>query len=198
MNAEKGSQPGEGYSTPVAPVGGPSGRRVPRSGWIALTMLAVAGASFLAGVQIAGAPRATLPTSGGPSPGLVAATPSPSPTASPSATPSKAPTSSPAVLPPVSSLSLERALAAARTAFLGTSPQIVSAMVARYGDVSGSGLVSPDTWVWVFTARGTFPSASCGGLTATPHPCPSAATTARVIVDIETGAFIEANVPALP
>ncbi len=196
MRSEEETQPDDGYSMPVGPVRGPSRRRFPRSGWIALAILGVAAGSFLAGTQVAGSPRALVPTPGATSSRPISTAPSPSP--SPTASPSPAPTSAPAVLPPASSLSLERALATARTAFLGSSPQIVSALVARYGDVSRSSLVSPDTWVWVFTARGTFAFASCGGPTASSHPCPSPATTARVIVDFRTGAFIEADVPALP
>ena len=157
-------------------------------------MLVVAAGSFLVGTQVAGPPRALVATPGATSSRLISTSPSPSPIASPS----PAPTTLPAVLPPASSLSLERALATARTAFLGSSPQIVSAQVARYGDVSRSSQVSPDTWVWVFTARGTFSFASCGGRTATPYPCRSPAATARVIVDFRTGEFIEADVPALP
>ncbi len=198
MRAEEETRPDDGYSTPVAPVRGTSGRRFPRSGWIALAMLAVSAGSFLVGTQVAGSPRALVATPGATSPRLISTSPSPSSTASPSASSSPASTSTPAVLPPASSLSLERALATARTAFLGSSPQIVSALVARYGDVSRSSQVSPDAWVWVFTARGTFSFASCGGRTASPNPCPSPATTARVIVDFRTGAFIEADVPALP
>ena len=198
MKAEEETQPDDGYSTPVAPVRGTSGRRFPRSGWIALAMLVVAAGSFLVGTQVAGPPRALVATPGATSSRLITTSPSPSPTVSPSASSSPTPTTTPAVPPPASSLSLERALATARTAFLGSSPQIVSAQVARYGDVSRSSQVSPDTWVWVFTARGTFSFASCGGRTASPYPCPSPAATARVIVDFRTGAFIEADVPARP
>ena len=190
MRAEEETRPDDGYSTPVAPVRGTSGRRLPGSGWIALAVLVVATGSFLVGTQVGGSPRASVATPGATSPRRISTSPSPSPTVSP--------TSTPAVLPPASSLSLERALAAARTAFLGSSPQIVSAEVVRYGDVSRSSQGSPDTWVWVFIARGTFSFASCGGRTASPHPCPSPATTARVIIDFRTGAFIEADVPALP
>jgi hypothetical protein len=194
MRSEEETRPDDGYSTLVGPVRGPSGRRFPRSGWIALAMLVVAAGSFLVGTQVAGSPRALVATPGATSSRPISTSPSPSPTASPS----PAPTITPAVLPPASSLSLERALVTARTAFLGSSPQIVAAQVVRYGDVSGSSLVSPDTWVWVFTARGTFSFASCGGRTASPYPCSSPAATARVIVDFRTGAFIEADVPALP
>ena len=194
MKAEEDTRPDDGYSTPVAPIRGTSGRRFPRSGWIALAMLVVSAGSFLVGTQVAGPPRALVATPVATSSRLITTSPSPSPIASPS----PAPTTLPAVLPPASSLSLERALATARAAFLGSSPQIVSAEVARYGDVSRSSRISPDTWVWVFTARGTFSFASCGGRTASPYPCPSPAATARVIVDFRTGAFIEASVPALP
>ena len=194
MKAEEETQPADGYSTPVAPVKGPSGRRFPRSGWIALAMLVVAAGSLLLGIQVADPPRALVATPGATSSRPISISPSPSPNASPSA----APTAPLAVFPPASRLSLERALATARTAFLGSSPQITSALVARYGDVSRSSLVSPNAWVWVFTARGRFSFASCGGRTASPPPCPSPATTARVIVDLRTGAFIEADVPALP
>lgn len=197
MKARDGSQPDDGYSSPVAPVRGTSGRRLPRSRWIVLAMLVVAAGSFLLGTQVGSSPRALLPTPSAASPGLVGTSRPSSPSVSPGAS-SPAPTTPPAAPPPASSLSLERALATARTAFLGSSPQIVAAQVARYGDVSRSSLVSPDTWVWVFTARGTFSFAACGGRAASPYPCPSPATTARVILDFRTGGFIEADVPALP
>ena len=172
MRSKEDIQAIAGYSTPVARVRGPSRRRFPRSGWIAGTMLVVAAGSFLVGTQLVRQPRVLVATPGATSSLTVSHTsPAPSSTASP-------------------------ALATARAAFLGSSPQIVSAEVARYGDVSRSSQVSPDTWVWVFTARGTFSFASCGGRTASPQPCPSPATTARVIVDFQTGAFIAADVPA--
>ena len=193
MRSEEDIQAVAGYSTPVARVRGPSRRRFPRSGWIALAMLVVAAGSFLVGTQLVRQPRVLVATPGATSSLTVSHT---SPAPSSTASPSPAPTSPPAVFPPASRLSFERALATARAAFLGSSPQIVSAEVARYGDVSRSSQVSPDTWVWVFTARGTFSFASCGGRTASPQPCPSPATTARVIVDFRTGAFIEADVPA--
>ena len=191
MRTEEEIQPDDGYSTPVAQVRGPSGRRFPRSGWIALAMLVAAAGSFLAGTQVAGSLRAPVATPGATS-SLALSYTSSSPTSTASLS------STPAVFPPASRSSFERAVTTARTAFLGSSPQIVSAEVVRYGDVSRSSHVSPDTWVWVFTARGTFSFASCGGLTASPYPCPSPAVTARVIVDFQTGAFIEADVPALP
>jgi len=187
MRSEEETRPDDGYATPVAPVRGPSGRRFARPGWLVLVLaiLVVAAGSFLAGTQVASSPRALAPMPGAPSP-------------APLSPPSPTSTTPPAVPPRASSASLERALATARTAFLGSSAQIVAAQVVRYENASRSSLASPDAWVWVFTARGTFSFASCGGLTASPSPCPSPATTARVIVDFRTGAFVEADVPGLP
>lgn len=195
--SEEETRPDDGYAAPVAPVSRPSGRRFPRSGWIALVLLVVAAGSFLAGTQVGSSTRVPAPTPGAPARALVGTVPPLSATAPPSAL-SPTPTTPAAVPPAASSLSLDHALTAARAAFLGSSPQIAAAQVVRYGDVSRSSLASPDTWVWVFTARGTFSFASCGGPTASPSPCPSPAATARVIVDYRTGAFIEAEVPGTP
>ncbi len=197
MRSEEETRPDDGYATPVAPVRNSSGRRFPRPGWLVLAILVVAAGSFLAGTQVASSPRALAPMPGAPSPALIGSSRPPSATA-PLSPPSPTSTTPPAVPPRASSASLERALATARTAFLGSSAQIVAAQVARYEDVSRSSLASPDAWVWVFTARGTFSFASCGGPTASPYPCPSPAGTARVIVDFRTGAFVEADVPGLP
>ena len=55
-----------------------------------------------------------------------------------------------------------------------------------------------DEWVWAFIVRGSFPAVSCGGYTATPHPCPPPATTMLVLLDARTGEFVLATSPALP
>lgn len=55
----------------------------------------------------------------------------------------------------------------------------------------------PDEWVWAFVVRGSFPSVSCGGYTATPHPCPPPATTTLILLDARTGEFVLAVSPAL-
>lgn len=164
------------YSTSVVPPGGTSGRRLPRSGSIALALIVVAAGSFVLGIRIGG------------SPGVLQASPGTAASRSASAMPTAA--------PPASTASFERAVASARASFLGSSPQIVAAKVVRYGDVSRSSGVSPEAWVWVFIANGTFSFASCGGHPSSPGLCPSPAATARVIVDFGTGAFIEADVPA--
>ncbi len=204
MRSEEEARPGNGYTAPVAPVRGPAGRRMPRSGWIALAMLVVAAGSFLAGTRLAGSAPLPVPTAGAPSPGHAGASGPPSPSAPPSMSSSAVPITTSAVPPIASGASLDRALATARSAFLGPSPQIVAAQVVQYKDVSRASLASPEAWVWAFTARGRFSFASCagptaaGGRTAPPSQCPSPATTARVIVDFRTGAFIEADVPATP
>lgn len=145
---------------------------------MAIALVVVAAGSFVLGTRVGGSPGVpqTLP-------GTVAP---------------RTASAMPIGVPPASTPSFERAVASARAAFLGPSPQIVAAKVVRYGAVSRSSGISPDAWVWVFTARGTFSFASCGGRTSPPSPCSSAATTALVIVDFGTGAFIEADVPALP
>jgi hypothetical protein len=64
---------------------------------------------------------------------------------------------------------------------------------------AGSSLAAPfDEWVWAFMVRGSFPAASCGGYTATPHPCPPPATTMLALLDARTGEFVLAVSPALP
>jgi hypothetical protein len=194
MKTEEDTRPNDQYSTPVAPVGGTPGRHFPRSGSIAIAVMVVAAGSFLVGTRVGGSPGAFGATSGTTSSRPVTI----SPTVPQAASTPLAPTATPAVFPPASTPSLERALASARAAFLGSSPQIVAAKVVRYGDASHLSQIPPDSWVWVFTARGTFSFASCGGQTASLYPCPSPATTARVIVDFGTGAFIEADVLALP
>ncbi len=201
MKAEEQASPDDKYSMPVAPVtrvGRSSGRRLMRSESVVIAAMVVAAGAFLVGTQVGGSQGAPGDTSGATSSRLVGTSPGPSPTVLAGASQAPPSTAPPPVLPPANALSLERALATARASYLGSSPQIVSAMVMRYGDVSRSSQVSPDSWVWVFVARGSFSFTSCGGRTASPLPCPSPATTARVIVDVRTGAFIEADVPALP
>ena len=135
MRSEEEARPGNGYTTPVAPVKGPARRRMPRFGWIALAMLVVAAGSFLAGTQLAGSPPVPVPTPGAPSPGLAGASRPSSPSAPSSMSSSPVPTTPPAVPPVASSVSLDRALATARSAFLGPSPKIVAAQVVQYRDV---------------------------------------------------------------
>ena len=77
----------------------------------------------------------------------------------------------------------------------GPSVTVVSTKLSDYGSVAGGGLVVPSaTLVWAVLLSGTFPF-SCGQVTATPHPCPAPATSAVVLVDAHTGAFVEGEIP---
>lgn len=79
----------------------------------------------------------------------------------------------------------------------GLDLRTISTRLSTYGDVTGSGAaVDANTPVWVVLMTGTFPASACGTPSATPHPCPSPATTAQVLIDARTGVFVRADVPA--
>jgi hypothetical protein len=97
-----------------------------------------------------------------------------------------------------SSISADAARAAALKEAGSTTPaSVVSVERSTYGakDLGGS-MVDPSTQVWAVLLSGTFPSASCGGYTATPHPCPSPATSELILIDAHSGAFIQGMTPA--
>ncbi len=74
---------------------------------------------------------------------------------------------------------------------------VLSATLSTYGAESqNSSIVDATTPVWAVRLSGSFYPASCGPMTATPHPCPSPAPTALVLIDARTGAFIQAEMPA--
>ena len=77
-----------------------------------------------------------------------------------------------------------------------TPPSFVSIRLSTYGPEShGGSVVAASTPVWSVLVAGSFPF-SCGPVTATPHPCPSQATTERVLIDAQTGSFIQGISPA--
>jgi hypothetical protein len=77
-----------------------------------------------------------------------------------------------------------------------TPPSVLSIRLSTYArESSGGSVVAPSTPVWSVLVAGSFPF-SCGPYTATPRPCPSPATTERVLVDAQTGSFIEGISPA--
>jgi hypothetical protein len=125
--------------------------------------------------------------------------PSMEPSAQPSAT---------VELPPADALALPAALMALdKTGMRVSSTAVISAAAvisARLTTVAGaeaasSSMAAPlDEWVWAFIVRGSFPVRSCGGFIASPHPCPSPATTMLVLLDARTGEFVLATSPALP
>jgi hypothetical protein len=74
---------------------------------------------------------------------------------------------------------------------------VVSTKLSTYGAEAGGGsFVDPDTPVWAVLLSGSFGFPSCGGITLTPHPCPSPATSELVLIDARTGTFIEGLMPA--
>jgi hypothetical protein len=85
---------------------------------------------------------------------------------------------------------------ALRSTTSSTPPSFVAIRLSTYGRESyGGSVVAASTPVWSVLVAGSFPF-SCGPYTATPRPCPSPATTERVLVDAQTGSFIEGLSPA--
>ena len=78
----------------------------------------------------------------------------------------------------------------------GPDVKVVSTHLSTYGAEANGAIVPAATPVWVVVLSGVFQPPSCGPMTATPHPCPSPATTAQVLVDAQSGAFIQGTVPA--
>jgi hypothetical protein len=91
-------------------------------------------------------------------------------------------------------LSRDEAIAAARRAF--DFDDVLDATSGPIGRFEPGAAAAPsDHQVWAIVVSGRF-QGSCGpwpGPQATPRPCPSPATTATVIVDLETGDFIVAS-----
>jgi hypothetical protein len=110
----------------------------------------------------------------------------------------------PFAMPPADGLSLGqalKALEAIRANGTGAAPPaVVSARVLRSAGVAFlPSAASGGPWVWEIVIRGTFLPVSCGlQPLGTPALCPWAATTQRIVLDYETGAFLEATSPVLP
>lgn len=74
---------------------------------------------------------------------------------------------------------------------------VLSTRLSTYGAEAGGGLmVDASTPVWAVRLSGSFQPPSCGPVTASPHPCPAPATSALILIDARTGAFIQARMPA--
>jgi hypothetical protein len=95
-------------------------------------------------------------------------------------------------------VSAEAARAVALEQIRSSTPvSVVSVELTTYGArADGGSVVDPDTQVWAVLLSGTFPPASCGGYTPTPHPCPSPAASELILIDAHTGAFIQGEIPA--
>jgi hypothetical protein len=105
-------------------------------------------------------------------------------------------------LPPADALALPAALTALDKTGMGvSSAAVISARLTTVAgaEAASSSMAAPlDEWVWAFIVRGSFPVRSCAGFIASPHPCPSPATTMLVLLDARTGEFVLATSPALP
>ena len=114
------------------------------------------------------------------------------------ATPSRSAVSA---TPVAAGLSKEQALTVATPtvqAMSSTPVSFLSAASGRASDFAPAGTLLPDPnrHVWGVLFFGTFHS-SCGGATASPHPCPPPGHTVRVLIDYVSGASISAETVSL-
>ena len=98
---------------------------------------------------------------------------------------------------PAASITADAANATAlREAGSTVPPQVLSTKLSTYAaEARGGQIVDPATPVWAVVVSGSWPS-SCGPVNPVPNPCPPPATTALVLVNARTGAFIQAQMPA--
>jgi hypothetical protein len=108
------------------------------------------------------------------------------------------PVSIPDIGPPVTPVSSDAAASIAIGQAGSTIPvTVLSTKLSTYGAEAGAGsMVAANTLVWAVRLSGSFQWPSCGPMTATPHPCPSPATSELILIDARTGAFIEGMMPA--
>ena len=100
--------------------------------------------------------------------------------------------------PPSSDLiDVEAAKAAATRETTSSVPvSVSSARLSTYAREALGGQVAPSgTQVWAVEVTGSFPL-SCGPMSTAPRSCPPPHTTALVLIDAHTGAFIQAMSPA--
>lgn len=123
---------------------------------------------------------------------------SPSASLALSVAPTAEPTPSAYELPPAGGLTLSEALAALDQNGTSISESaVIYARVERYGEATPNPFAgSPDEWVWAIVIRGSFEGFGCGGYLGSREPCPSPATTEMLILDYDTGAFLESWSPA--
>jgi len=130
------------------------------------------------------------------------------------------PPTAPMETPPPGGLSIEQALTAlAGTGFGGSQSVVISAAAVPYRDVADQVVGSPGDWFWVFVVYGDFGIPMIGPICtlapATPtavsrataiataaiapsdEPCAWPFTTARVVLDYQTGEMLYADIPAL-
>jgi hypothetical protein len=75
----------------------------------------------------------------------------------------------------------------------GQDIKVVSTRLSTYGaEAHGGAAVDPSTQVWAVMLSGTFGQLACGTPAPSPLACGGTATTALVLIDARTGAFIRA------
>lgn len=83
--------------------------------------------------------------------------------------------------------------------FGGTDARVTATRRSTFGvEAPMSEVVDAGTEVWAVSLSGPFYPGSCGPAPippATPRPCPPPQTTALVLIDAATGAFIMGSVP---
>lgn len=169
-------------TTPLTP--GSQGRRLPVPPVIPL----VAVLSILVGLSVGyGFAPKTGPSNSpiAPSQSLrTVAVPSGNPSSDPALVPSEPPAT--AEIPPPGGLNLAQALEALRVSF-GTPAYVISARAGRYPAVSPG-------WVWLMVVP--YSTVDCGARADPPMVCRWISTTELVILDYETGEFLEDRIPA--
>ena len=98
--------------------------------------------------------------------------------------------------PPIISMAVAEQLALDAAGGTAPPPSVASVALSSYGAQAAIGKGDAFDPVWAIVVDGSFPSGSCGGITASPHPCPSPATSALVLIDAHTGVVIEIRTPA--
>jgi len=95
-------------------------------------------------------------------------------------------------------ISAETASATAIANVASTIPaKVISTRLSTYGAVADGGhVVDSNTPVWAVRLSGSFEPPSCGPITAVPHPCPPPATSALILIDASTGAYVQGTMPA--
>jgi len=105
-----------------------------------------------------------------------------------------------ACLAPAATKGSISAEAAGRMAIAQTgsdSAKVVSVRSSTYGaEAHGGAAVDPSTPVWAVLLSGSFAAMACGTPAPSPQACGGSPTSALVLIDARTGAFIQAMTPA--
>jgi hypothetical protein len=176
-------------TTPLEPKLLGRGLPVPPVAVVAIVSLFI---GLALGYGVAPKPSPALTTSGG-----TASPVRPLPSAVASVTPTRQPIPSPYEPPPAGGLTVTEALEAlaAEDGFRVPLSAVISARIARYGEVDPAHGFPKDAWVWAIVIRGSMLDWNCGN-------CPSRdttyITTEMLVLDYETGEWLGGWGPAFP